>query len=101
MAETFEIFTAAKSDVDRYFETCKLSLREDYVELIRGEGAEVELDDQRKIGNPLPSRVQFQGALNGLSLLRGGISVRVLMIQGSTRSSSRCPYPGKVRWLSM
>ena len=24
-----------------------------------------------------------------------------LMIQGSTRSSSRCLYPGKVRWLSM
>ncbi len=34
------------------------------VELIRGEGAEVELDDQRPIGNPLPSRVQFQGALH-------------------------------------
>jgi superfamily II DNA or RNA helicase len=34
------------------------------VELIRGEGAEVELDDQRAIGNPLPSRVQFQGALH-------------------------------------
>ena len=33
------------------------------VDLIRGEGAEVELDDQRAIGNPLPSRVQFQGAL--------------------------------------
>jgi hypothetical protein len=35
-----------------------------YVELIRGEGAVVELDDQRAIGNPLPSRVQFQGALH-------------------------------------
>ena len=34
------------------------------VALIRGEGAEVELDDQRAIGNPLPSRVQFQGALH-------------------------------------
>jgi superfamily II DNA or RNA helicase len=34
------------------------------VDLIRGEGAEVELDDQRAIGNPLPSRVQFQGALH-------------------------------------
>jgi superfamily II DNA or RNA helicase len=35
------------------------------VELFRGEGAEVELDDQRAIGNPLPSRVQFRGALHG------------------------------------
>ncbi|MBA3323914.1 MAG: DEAD/DEAH box helicase family protein [Rhodobacteraceae bacterium] len=35
------------------------------VELIRGEGAEVELDDKRVIGNPLPSRVKFQGALHG------------------------------------
>src|SRR5271168_4706442 len=34
------------------------------VELIRCEGAEVELDDQRAIGNRLPSRVQFQGALH-------------------------------------
>ena len=34
------------------------------VELIRGEGAVVELDDQTAIGNPLPSRVQFQGALH-------------------------------------
>ena len=34
------------------------------VDLIRGEGAEVELDEQRAIGNPLPSRVQFQGALH-------------------------------------
>ena len=34
------------------------------VELIRGEGTEVELDDQRATGNPLPSRVQFQGALH-------------------------------------
>ena len=34
------------------------------VELIRCEGAEVELDDQRAIGNQLPSRVQFQGALH-------------------------------------
>jgi superfamily II DNA or RNA helicase len=35
------------------------------VELIRGEGADVELDDLRVIGNPLPSRVRFQGALHG------------------------------------
>jgi superfamily II DNA or RNA helicase len=34
------------------------------VELIRGEGADVELDDLRVIGNPLPSRVRFQGALH-------------------------------------
>jgi hypothetical protein len=34
------------------------------VELIRCEGAEVELDDQGAIGNQLPSRVQFQGALH-------------------------------------
>ncbi len=34
------------------------------VELIRGEGAEVELDDLRVIGKPLPSRVRFQGALH-------------------------------------
>jgi superfamily II DNA or RNA helicase len=33
------------------------------VELICGEGAEVELDDQRAIGKPLPSRLQLQGAL--------------------------------------
>jgi superfamily II DNA or RNA helicase len=33
------------------------------VELIRGEGAEVELNDQRVIGDPLPSRVRFQGTL--------------------------------------
>jgi superfamily II DNA or RNA helicase len=38
------------------------------VELICGEGAEVELDDQRAIGNPLPSRVQFQGALHSPQL---------------------------------
>jgi superfamily II DNA or RNA helicase len=35
------------------------------VELIRSEGAEVELDDLRVNGNPLPSRVQFLGALHG------------------------------------
>ncbi len=35
------------------------------VELIKGEGAEVELDDQRAIGNSLPSRVRFQGSLHG------------------------------------
>ena len=34
------------------------------VELIRGEGADVELDDLRVIGNPLPSRVRFHGALH-------------------------------------
>ncbi len=34
------------------------------VELIRGEGAEVELDDLRVIGDPLPSRVRFQGTLH-------------------------------------
>lgn len=33
------------------------------VALIRGEGAEVEVDDLRVIGNPLPSRVRFQGTL--------------------------------------
>ncbi len=33
------------------------------VELIRGEGAEVELNDLRVIGNPLASRVRFQGTL--------------------------------------
>ena len=38
------------------------------VELIRGEGAEVELDDKRVIGNPLPSRVKFQGALHGAQI---------------------------------
>ena len=32
------------------------------VELIRGAGAEVEVDDLRVIGNPLPSRVRFLGA---------------------------------------
>jgi superfamily II DNA or RNA helicase len=35
------------------------------VELIRGHGADVELDDLRVIGNPLPSRVRFQGTLYG------------------------------------
>ncbi|MEC5292820.1 DEAD/DEAH box helicase family protein [Aurantimonas sp. C2-6-R+9] len=35
------------------------------VALIRGEGAEVEVDDLRVIGNPLPSRVRFQGTLYG------------------------------------
>ena len=35
------------------------------VELIRGEGADVELDDLRVIGNPLPSQVRFQGTLYG------------------------------------
>jgi hypothetical protein len=30
MAETFEIFAAAKSDLERYFETCKGALRKDY-----------------------------------------------------------------------
>jgi hypothetical protein len=30
MAETFEIFAAAKSDLERYFETCKCALWEDY-----------------------------------------------------------------------
>ncbi len=34
------------------------------VELIRGEGAEVELNDLRVIGDPLASRVQFQGTLH-------------------------------------
>jgi superfamily II DNA or RNA helicase len=33
------------------------------VELIRAEGAEVELNDLRVIGNPLASRVRFQGTL--------------------------------------
>jgi superfamily II DNA or RNA helicase len=34
------------------------------VELIRGEGAEVELNDLRVIGDSLPSRVRFQGTLH-------------------------------------
>jgi superfamily II DNA or RNA helicase len=34
------------------------------VELIRGEGAEVELNDLRVVGDPLASRVQFQGTLH-------------------------------------
>ena len=34
------------------------------VELIRGEGAEVELNDLRVIGDPLASRVRFQGTLH-------------------------------------
>ena len=38
---------------------------DDAIELIRGEGAEVEVDDLRVIGNPLPSRVRFQGTLHG------------------------------------
>ena len=33
------------------------------VELIRGEGTEVELNDLRVIGDPLASRVRFQGTL--------------------------------------
>jgi hypothetical protein len=33
------------------------------VELIRGEGAEVELNDLRVIGDSLPNRVRFQGTL--------------------------------------
>ena len=33
------------------------------VELIRGEGAEVELNDLRVIGDTLPTRVRFQGTL--------------------------------------
>ncbi len=33
------------------------------VELIRAEGAEIELNDLRVIGNPLASRVRFQGTL--------------------------------------
>jgi hypothetical protein len=37
---------------------------------------------------------------NGSSSPRGAILVRALTIKGSTRSSSRCPYPGKARWLS-
>lgn len=35
------------------------------VELIRDEGADVEVDDLRVIGHPLPSRVRFQGMLYG------------------------------------
>ncbi len=35
------------------------------VELIRGAGADVEVNDLRVIGNPLPSRVRFQGTLYG------------------------------------
>jgi superfamily II DNA or RNA helicase len=38
---------------------------DDAIELIRGEGAEVEVDDLRVIGNPLPSRMRFQGTLHG------------------------------------
>ena len=38
---------------------------EEAVEVIRGEGADVEVDDLRVIGNPLPSRVRFQGTLHG------------------------------------
>ena len=34
------------------------------VELIRGEGAEVELNDLRVIGDPLASRVRFEGTLH-------------------------------------
>jgi superfamily II DNA or RNA helicase len=34
------------------------------VELLRAEGAEVELNDLRVIGNPLASRVRFQGTLS-------------------------------------
>lgn len=34
------------------------------VELIRGEGAEVELNDLRVIGNPLASRIRFRGTLH-------------------------------------
>jgi superfamily II DNA or RNA helicase len=34
------------------------------VELIQGEGAEVELNDLRVIGDPLASRVRFQGTLH-------------------------------------
>jgi superfamily II DNA or RNA helicase len=34
------------------------------VELIRGEGAEVELSDLRMIGDPLASQVRFQGTLH-------------------------------------
>ncbi len=35
------------------------------VELIRGEGSDVGVDDLRVIGNALPSRVRFQGTLQG------------------------------------
>ncbi|GLI94686.1 DEAD/DEAH box helicase [Methylocystis echinoides] len=38
---------------------------DDAIELIVSEGTKVELDDKRTIGNPLPSRVEFQGALDG------------------------------------
>lgn len=38
---------------------------DDAVELIRGEGADVEVDDLRVIGNPLSSRVLFRGTLYG------------------------------------
>jgi superfamily II DNA or RNA helicase len=34
------------------------------VDLIRREGADVEVEDLRVIGNPLPSRVRFQGTLH-------------------------------------
>ncbi|MGB6509103.1 MAG: DEAD/DEAH box helicase, partial [Xanthobacteraceae bacterium] len=37
---------------------------DEVVELIRGEGAEVELNDLRVIGDSLPSRVRFQGTLH-------------------------------------
>jgi hypothetical protein len=35
------------------------------VELIRGEGADIGVDDLRVIGNALPNRVRFQGTLQG------------------------------------
>ena len=35
------------------------------IDLIRGAGANVEVDDLRVIGNPLPSQVRFQGMLYG------------------------------------
>ena len=38
---------------------------EEAIELIRGEGVDVEVDDLRVIGNFLPSRVRLQGALYG------------------------------------
>ncbi len=38
------------------------------VELIRGEGGEVELNDLRVIGGSLASRVQFQGTLHELQV---------------------------------
>jgi hypothetical protein len=47
-----------------------------------------------------PSSKQLM-ARNGLSSLRGDISARVLMIQGSTRCSSQCPSPGKVHGPNM